>query len=688
MKKSNLFEELQRMKSLMVYNTDDHKHKINEEKSLLKEDIDPNSGGTITINNVYQAGFYTTKAIDQLTNKTIKDQLDGELIKVKEFLKNHKDDSTIVSVKFTSQESAIPNTDNERAGFFNSIRLNVGQLSSARKYYIDEYIKSYFKNLKEKGVISNSVDIPPVEYTFKKPVKLFKSADKKTTPWCVSTDTQIPKDDTQGYACTGGEFKVDGKPENNWKNNKKAGLYKSHYKEFVKEQNSSIEITVKVVESAKEPEPEETPKETPKEIPEEKVTLTYDDDVTPIPVTESCAYGLTIKMNTKKHECNNAEYFIFANETLLINSEKGMTHNGSNGGSPKKLGGKKVHPAALNPGFGKLGTKKYGTNGDIGNTRFDTFQITSEQSKKIVEQSTDGTMKIWAICAGDTMCHTDQQRIVIEHPKRDKPVWGPKEIKGNVVLLTVLSTCGDAVVKEQSISKLVKTEPDASSLRKELYSKRYAISDAITGGNEPSGPLDYKSELLSSVNDLSQVSDNIVDLIYNFYTTSVTKMKEKGKKDSNSISNQFYKYLANDTNKKAIQNEVIKFNNIYDSKETIETSEKKDEKIGKKMTIDLQFGKLKKGEPNFSIGDIGYAFRDKWIRTNELANDIRIELAKIYTSLGQIFTAESIQNGNLELKENMELFKYIANNKLKKSRDIDVEMNNNQNPESLASAEN
>jgi predicted translin family RNA/ssDNA-binding protein len=165
-------------------------------------------------------------------------------------------------------------------------------------------------------------------------------------------------------------------------------------------------------------------------------------------------------------------------------------------------------------------------------------------------------------------------------------------------------------------------------------------------------------------------------------------MKEKGKKDSNSISNQFYKYLANDTNKKAIQNEVIKFNNIYDSKETIETSEKKDEKIGKKMTIDLQFGKLKKGEPNFSIGDIGYAFRDKWIRTNELANDIRIELAKIYTSLGQIFTAESIQNGNLELKENMELFKYIANNKLKKSRDIDVEMNNNQNPESLASAEN
>ncbi len=34
---------------------------------LLKEDIDPNSGGTITINNVYQAGYYTTNAIDQVT---------------------------------------------------------------------------------------------------------------------------------------------------------------------------------------------------------------------------------------------------------------------------------------------------------------------------------------------------------------------------------------------------------------------------------------------------------------------------------------------------------------------------------------------------------------------------------------------------------------------------------------------
>jgi hypothetical protein len=122
------------MRRLLI--TEEEKRRILGLYGLLKEDIDPNSGGTVTINNVYKAGWYTTAAIDQLTNKTIKDQLDVELVKVTEFVR--KNPNSIVSVKFTSQESAIPNTDNEKAGFFKdkpSNRLDVGELSGARKDY-------------------------------------------------------------------------------------------------------------------------------------------------------------------------------------------------------------------------------------------------------------------------------------------------------------------------------------------------------------------------------------------------------------------------------------------------------------------------------------------------------------------------------------------------------------------------
>ena len=68
---------------------------------------------------------------------------------------------------------------------------------------------------------------------------------KTTTPWCIKGDPQIPATDTQGYACTGANYKVNGSTTNNWYNQKK-GIYKSHFDEFYAEQNSSIEITVKL----------------------------------------------------------------------------------------------------------------------------------------------------------------------------------------------------------------------------------------------------------------------------------------------------------------------------------------------------------------------------------------------------------------------------------------------------------
>ena len=73
--------------------------------------MDPNSGGTITINNYYPAGYYSLENKDTKSGKTIKQQLDEALIQVTDFVK--KNPNSLVEIKFISGESAIPNKDNE-----------------------------------------------------------------------------------------------------------------------------------------------------------------------------------------------------------------------------------------------------------------------------------------------------------------------------------------------------------------------------------------------------------------------------------------------------------------------------------------------------------------------------------------------------------------------------------------------
>ena len=135
---------------------------------------------------------------------------------------------------------------------------------------------------------------------------------------------------------------------------------------------------------------------------------------------------MEIIVETPSHNCNNAEFFIFANKTLLKNEDGGETHNGSNSDSNVSFKNGTLDSRVLNPGYGKLDTKKYGVNGDLKGRRNDKFIITPEQSKKITEQSEDGTMKIWAICVKNK-CHSDLVTVTIKHPsKSEKCVWTTK----------------------------------------------------------------------------------------------------------------------------------------------------------------------------------------------------------------------------------------------------------------------
>ena len=123
--------------------TEEDRLHIRSMYGLISEEIDPNTGGSVTIQNYYKPGFYTLDSTDTQTNQPVKNKLTTALQEVTEFVKKNPD--SIVEVKFISQESAIPNKDNEgkEGGDF----MDVGGLSDVRKKYIEPYIQTYFNNL-------------------------------------------------------------------------------------------------------------------------------------------------------------------------------------------------------------------------------------------------------------------------------------------------------------------------------------------------------------------------------------------------------------------------------------------------------------------------------------------------------------------------------------------------------------
>lgn len=156
----------------------------------------------------------------------------------------------------------------------------------------------------------------------------------------------------------------------------------------------------------------------------------YTGGITPIPVTEGCLTGLKIKLFTYSHSCNIAEFFIVANNTVLKNTSGGITHNGNDGSGGAVLSdGTKLYAKSLNPGYGKIGTTKYGIDGDIKGERYDDFIITSEQSKQIISQMKNNKLVIYAICTTKS-CHSTQVEATITHPKREKKCFWAKKIKG------------------------------------------------------------------------------------------------------------------------------------------------------------------------------------------------------------------------------------------------------------------
>jgi hypothetical protein len=583
------------MRRLLI--TEEDKKHILGLYGLLKEDIDPSSGGTVTLANRYKAGYYTTNALDLSTNKTIKNKLDTELVKVTEFVKKYP--NSIVSVKFTSQESSLPNTDNEKAGYFKKPdnRLDVGELSGARKEYINQYIQSYFKSLKDQGIIKSEVQIPPVEYVFKPPVKKFMDT-KTTTPWCIKGDTQIPKTDTQGYACTGSGYKVDGNTTNNWFNQKQ-GIYKTHFDQFYTEQNSSIEITVKLVT------PTSSPTTTTTTI---KTTGDYSE----------CAAGLNIRVWVKTHQCQNAEFFIFANDLLLYNSQGGMTANLNNAdnsrGIPRTDSEPLFGPEYLNPGFGYLkngdgtiGSYGYGKideSGDLKGSRSDTFKLTKEQSLKLLNAA-KGKISLWMI-ATTTTAHKDIPQVTIT--KEDGTVVynkAPKIVQGKLLTLDgctlqVLEGTDETVPDVTGYVNLIRQE------RMNLQSQAENADMAKTGNKKQQkkkqATLDSKGKILERASDL--VTQMTTFLNY------LKPALEKTTPPPGSAS------MANPGTPE-IQSEIDKYYNIFYSGLTYS---------GTPESPELQLGKDSEGD-----------YINKTVKNDDLFGDIRMYMDQFYEGFNAVY---------------------------------------------------
>ena len=515
--------------------TEDEKKHILSLYGLIKEDPDPvseTSTSAIKIDKTinFAPGYYrhkgpvTTKAgttYDWDVDKTLKD----ELQKIREFLKNNPT-GYIVEANLYSGESKIPNNDNELGG----TQVKENYLNEARLNSLKSYLNPIFELWKTEGITKTDFKIN--EYK--------KIGDTKwvDTPFC-------PANTTDERACTTTYF-----------TQLKAGTQtaKDYKAKYDAEQYFRVVIEVKKVDD-----------------PKSQVLPSESGDT----VSEGCATGLEVVVYVKTHQCQNAEYLVYANNTLLTNLAGGFTAN-LNNADGKLTAAKFNFPApgsegsiyqttedgtkigfmnkaddipaqALNPSYGYTKNGPYSANeeGDISGQRMDTFNVNATQSKTITEQG-NGEINIWLIGTTKAM-HLDIPYVLIK--KDGKEVYNnqPKIEQG---LVLTLSGCGNKVLPLST--KAIKPTGYESILIN-IYKERFAKIRQGLGANAVENLSkkqlkDSKSEILDRTLALANLINQVALLGHNLST----KAFEKGM--TNATYAQFKKQWDSQANKVARMN--------------------------------------------------------------------------------------------------------------------------------------
>ena len=249
------------------------------------------------------------------------------------------------------------------------------------------------------------------------------------------------------------------------------------------------------------------------------------DDMSVIPGTDDgCVTGMKIKVYVPKHNCNNAEFFIVLNNTVLSNVNGGYTANLNNAATTLYVGDTKMVPQLLNPAYGYI-SKRYGVDkkGDVGGARVDEFEVSAEQSKSIVAAG-KGLIYVWMISTTKS-AHRDIPRVIIT--KGDKTVYegAPKVAAG---LLLVMDACGNKVTQTPT-SDLV-AQPNVDTWINKLVQDRSKID---VKEKLPEIP-DSKNELLA---DAAKLNELITSLEDSFFASNDKKADIKQWQDAKAQKN-------------------------------------------------------------------------------------------------------------------------------------------------------
>jgi hypothetical protein len=535
-----------------------------------------------TIN--FAPGYYRTKGpvttkAGTTYNWDVDQTLKADLEKVKEFLKNNPT-GYIVEVNLYSGESQIPNNDNEQGG----TKVDSNYLNTARLNSLKNYINPIFESWKKEGITQTDFKINE-----------FKEIGKTPwvgTPFCPANTTDTRSCSTTYY----NKVKSNDPTTLEWK------------KKYDSEQYFRVIIEVKKVEAPV--------------VTGDTPTVTGG---TPTQITEDCAAGLRIRVDVAKHNCNNAEFFVFLNDTMLYNVDGGFTANGNNSNSfIWSDSGKKIRAKRLNPGYGRLGTTKYGILGDLQGARYDEFIVTPEQSKEIIKNSPDGKINVWYICTLASGCHLDTPTVRIY--KDDLPVYEGQPMSDSALLIT-LDGCGNKVSDEPDENAI---EPDASAMREKMQTDR--MSMVIDKENDIPDKEDSKQLQLRASNTLKTMMDYINKLfthptIKTIYFEKSEKPLKKYQRTQNFRGVDYYVNYDLPENKELFDWYVQQLENPTYALYLEEI---------KKLVLANKY-QMKDDE-----------FVDKTIRNNSLYEDIRTNLRSFYNVFSNLY--EMDDNGDIYMR--------------------------------------
>jgi len=457
---------------------------------LLTEAVEPyTQSQKVTFESGYYGEQYAAPFLDPLIQN------------IKKYLLDRPGERFVVNVAISSGESQIPNTDNEGAIKGKNEPLPPKALAIQRGITIRDYLNKKLGELVKTESNPNGVLPSQPQYTIADP-KIGGTA-WVGTEFCPEGSTEEEQRagcKTRYKACCG-------------KGMKNASEY---YDKYQQEQYLDMSITIT---------------EQPKTTPTPSIPVTTP---TPSKPVEDCPSSIKIRFEVRNHSCQNAEFFVFANETRLNNMEGGLTANLNTGikdrGIPFVISQPVFPKELLNPGYGIL-TKKYGSNVKgksseqldkefKGAARWDDFAITSSQKDAILAQSVKSKsdipfMNIWFICTTND-AHDDIVTISV-YGEGDTPLISFKPTGKNQGLLCTLDKCGKQI---KTINDNIGPKGgDAREARQQLidYKTNLMNNLGLTGDvnnlDSKGLSLERAGALLTNINEIVTKFDEVFPLI-------------------------------------------------------------------------------------------------------------------------------------------------------------------------------